>query len=540
MRAIIISRIILTVAACAALFFLRCANLSGGGSEAGNARITGRVLDTLGSPAGNVVVTVLPSGFDPVKKTPLHGAYFDTTGTDGTFGITVQKDRTYTIQAVHSNVRTRALLAGVAVGDTDLTVPQCTLNAPGTIRVKLQDGADKTLGYVYVPGTTVLASPNNTDSFAVLDSVPAGVIPAVSYSSKVISSSTVIRYDVQVTPGDTTFVYNPSWQYARRLFLNTTASGANVSGDVYDFPVLVRLTAGNFTFAQAKVDGADIRFTKHDHTFLPYEIERWDPVTGLAEVWVKVDTIFGNDRAQSIMMFWGNPDTSNSSNSAAVFDTADGFAGVWHLGENVDSIYDATGNAFNGKKYGSTTVPGMIGNSKSFANGNYIRISGLLKSPSNVTLSAWVQYDTASGGQDIVSIGDAVFIRVDDIINDIGTTGSYHNDPVVNDSNYAYVSSGRFLAKTGWHYLVFSINTPTHVQTLYIDGAQCAISHDINPIYYTGLGADTYIGMHGNGKTRFNFIGQIDEVRVHNSSLAPDWVKLCFMNQKARDALIVW
>ena len=287
MRAIIFDRIALTAAACAALFMLRCADLSGGGSEAGNARIVGRVLDTLGFPARNVMVTVLPSDFDPVKSAPLVGIESDTTGTDGMFGITVRKGCSYTIQAVLITARTRALIAGVAVGDTGIATPQCTLNAPGAVRVKLPDGADKTLGYVYVPGTTVLASLSNADSFVVLDSVPAGIIPAVSYSSKSISASPVIRCDVPVIPGDTTIVYNPSWKYARQLHLNTTTNGANVTGDVINFPVLLRLNKSYFAFSQAQPDGADIRFTKPDNTFLPYEIERWDPVTGLAEVWVK-------------------------------------------------------------------------------------------------------------------------------------------------------------------------------------------------------------------------------------------------------------
>jgi hypothetical protein len=331
-----------------------------------------------------------------------------------------------------------------------------------------------------------------------------------------------------------------AWKYSRRIVLNTSASGADVAGDIIGFPVLVRLNSANFVFTESAPAGADIRFAKQDSTLLPFEIERWDPAAGLADVWVKVDTVFGNNSAQSITMYWGNPNALSSSSGPAVFDTSFGFAGVWHLGEKGDSVYDATGNAFNGKKIGSTKAAGMIGSAESFSNGNYIRMRGLINSPANVTLSAWVRYDTAFSGQDIVSIGDAVFIRVDDIIGDMGTTGSYHNDPVVNDSNYAYVSSGRFLAQTGWHYLVFSINTAAHVQTFYIDGAACAVSHDSNPIYDAGLGADTYIGIHGNGKTNFNFIGQIDEVRVHNSSLESDWVKLCFMNQKARDGLIVW
>jgi hypothetical protein len=32
----------------------------------------------------------------------------------------------------------------------------------------------------------------------------------------------------------------------------------------------------------------------------------------------------------------------------------------------------------------------------------------------------------------------------------------------------------------------------------------------------------------------------MDEVRVNNISLSSDWIKLCFMNQKERDALVKW
>jgi hypothetical protein len=352
--------------------------------------------------------------------------------------------------------------------------------------------------------------------------------------------SKVIRYNVLVIPGDTVTIAQPDWTYSKRIHLNTSASGANVAGSVYNFPVLIRLTAAAFNFTQAKTNGADIRFSKQDNTPLPCEIERWDPVNGLAEMWVKVDTIYGADSMQSLIMYWGNANAADNSNGAAVFDTAAGFAGVWHLGETGDSIHDATGDAFNGKNSGSTAAAGIIGDSRKFANGNYIKISGLLKSPSNVTLSAWVRYDTASRGQDVFSIGDAVLIRLDDSINGMGTIGSYHNDSMVNDSNYANVSSRRFLAKTGWHHLAYSINSATQTQTFYIDGAPYAISHDINPIYYAGLGADTYIGKHGNGKTIFNFTGQVDEVRVNHISVSADWIRLCFMNQEEQDALVRW
>ena len=106
-----------------------------------------------------------------------------------------------------------------------------------------------------------------------------------------------------------------TWQYSTKVSINTTSGGANVTGDVPNFPALVRLTSTNFTFAQANANGSDIRFSKADGTHLPYEIERWDGTGQLAEIWVLVDNILGNNNQQFIIMYWGKASASDSSNS---------------------------------------------------------------------------------------------------------------------------------------------------------------------------------------------------------------------------------
>ena len=120
------------------------------------------------------------------------------------------------------------------------------------------------------------------------------------------------------------------------------------------------------------------------------------------------------------------------------------------------------------------------------------------------------------------------------IVNGIGRPEAIITIPVVNDSMYAMVSSGQLSGKNRVALPRRFQLIPRHTFRRFISTVRNAqYLMDVNPIYYAGLGADTYIGIHGNGKTNFNFIGQIDEVRVNNSSLTPDWVKLCFMNQKA-------
>jgi hypothetical protein len=36
------------------------------------------------------------------------------------------------------------------------------------------------------------------------------------------------------------------------------------------------------------------------------------------------------------------------------------------------------------------------------------------------------------------------------------------------------------------------------------------------------------------------FIGCIDEVRVTSTAQSPDWIKLCYMNQKSDDLLVLF
>src|SRR5690606_37365301 len=122
-----------------------------------------------------------------------------------------------------------------------------------------------------------------------------------------------------------------AWDHHRTLTLNTTSTGANVSHDVHDFPLLVRLTAAEaLIISQAKAGGADIRFSRTDNSPpLPHHIEWWDNEG--AAIWVKMDTIKGNSQSQTIRMHWGNSAADDASSAAAVFDTTDGYVAVWHM-----------------------------------------------------------------------------------------------------------------------------------------------------------------------------------------------------------------
>jgi hypothetical protein len=311
-----------------------------------------------------------------------------------------------------------------------------------------------------------------------------------------------------------------------------------VAGTVYCFPVLVRLSPPAFDFSQAFPDGRDVRFAKADSTPQSFEIERWDPVTKLAEVWVRADTVRGSDSTQSMMMFWGNPEAEGFSNSGVVFGADNGFIGAWHMDI---ACTDATDNHYDATNFGAENVTGIIGNAKKFDGEDSIRIVGLLSQPVTLTLSGWVMTDTTvHSGQDILSLGDAVLIRANEVVGGYGTGGYAHQYTRNGDTAFLKVTSGINIAKTGWRHIAFSFDNTTQAHSLYIDGVPVRVDNSVNAIDYAGVGVNTFIGAHGNGKRSYNTRGCIDEVRVCAVARSGNWIRLCYMNQRLDDKFIIF
>ena len=55
-----------------------------------------------------------------------------------------------------------------------------------------------------------------------------------------------------------------AWTYRKQITIDTTPSGASVTAELRNFPVLIRLDSSSFNFEDAKQDGSDIRFYAAD------------------------------------------------------------------------------------------------------------------------------------------------------------------------------------------------------------------------------------------------------------------------------------
>ena len=197
------------------------------------------------------------------------------------------------------------------------------------------------------------------------------------------------RPAVAAQAGGAERISSDGWRFGRTITLDTTASGANVTEDVENYPLAVLLDQSRFDFSQARADGADIRFFDSAGKALPHAIELWDRESGSAAIWVLLDVVKGNSKDQSIVMKWGHPSAPDISDSKAVFKRENGFVGVWHLGEdgntNPDGYKDSSDHEAHGTGVGmipGSRVDARIGKGAHLDNprgqdtARWIRVSG--------------------------------------------------------------------------------------------------------------------------------------------------------------------
>jgi hypothetical protein len=422
-----------------------------------------------------------------------------------------------------------------------------TRQAPETLFLAIHD-MDNPLTEKYTVtitqrSTTSVETLNKKDFFIVISPDSARILDTIRVSVRDMTATEdsavfIVKYS---KPPENPYV---SWQHSQSLVLNTTPSGADVAGSVLDFPVLVRLTSANFDFGKAGPNGEDIRFAKPDGTILPFQIERWDPAElGGAEIWVKVDTVHGNNATQTLRMYWGNPAASAVSNGPATFDTSNGFQAVWHLGgAGAAQVTDATANHYNGTPTALATgaaTAGMIGQCQRFNGTNsFVTMPGTAASKLNFpeygiySVSAWVNTAALDGQyHTIASKGDMQYS-----LEIMRVSNGWEFAECLATGVYSHVFS---TASAGTWNLVTGVRNGTR-QYLYVNGV-CTDS----------MIATVAAGMPRSTASNFTlgkmpetaayfFNGMMDEVRVSSSALSADWIKLCYMNQKAADALVVF
>lgn len=317
------------------------------------------------------------------------------------------------------------------------------------------------------------------------------------------------------------------WQNSGSIFILTTPEGADLpaSAVVEGFPLLVRLDKASFDFTKAQSHGEDVRFATSDGSPLPYQIEEWDAARGEASVWVRVPRIVGNAR-QELRVLWGKADAKSESSGKAVFNESNAYVGVWHLG---DTVADEVGTMAS-KDIGTTAVRGVIGQARHLGGKQGIfggdQIVGLPTGMNSHSTEAWFRAEKSNGK--IVAWGNEQ--AQGKVVMQFRSPPHIGMDCYFSDGNAA---SKTRLPIAEWLHVVYTYEPGN--SRIYVNGViDSAASGRATPLNIRSPAKLWLGGWYQN----YDFIGDLDEVRISKVARSADWVRLQFENQKPMQTLV--
>ena len=314
-----------------------------------------------------------------------------------------------------------------------------------------------------------------------------------------------------------------NWKHSGSMWLLTTPEGAGLptSALIESFPLLVRLDKDWFDFGQAQANGADIRVSTSTGEPLAYQVEAWDAERGTASIWVRIPSIKGNAR-QEIKLHWGNAAAASESNGQAVFNESNQYLSVWHMN---DPVRDEVGT-LPSTDTGTTATAGMIGTARHLPGGKGVfcgdNIPNYPSGASSHSTEAWFRIEQPNAT--IIGWG-----------NEGGGRGSkvrmqFRSPPHIKiDSDFSDVKSERRLTLGEWIHVVHTYDREDG--RIYINGKLDGAAKPLLDIKSTALWL-------GGWYNSYDFVGDLDEVRVSRVARSADWIKLLFENQKPHQTLV--
>ena len=323
--------------------------------------------------------------------------------------------------------------------------------------------------------------------------------------------------------GQTAAIY-PGWKHSGSMFILTTPDGADLpaAASVEGFPLLVRLHKDFFNFSQAQPNGEDVRFSTSTGEPLAYQIEDWDAARGSATIWVRIPTIKGNAR-QEIKLHWGKTGTTSKSNGKAVFNQTNGYLSVWHMNDQTRDEVGTLTTADSGTK----STAGIIGSARHFPGQkgifggdtipNYPTAASphsseawFLAEKPNTTILGWGNEGGGRGSKVRMQLRSPPHIHI--------------------DSDFADVNGKSTLPLGEWIHVAHTYDGTEG--KIYINGR---LDGSAQPLLGIKTPARLWIGGWYNN---YDFVGDIDEVRISAVARSADWLRLEYENQKPRQTLV--
>ncbi len=305
---------------------------------------------------------------------------------------------------------------------------------------------------------------------------------------------TIIALVLMAMPGTARAWWQDDWAFRKQLTVDSSPTGLNIAGPVGRVPVLVRLHSGNFQFADALENGADIRMiAADDKTPLTYHIENFDALLGVATLWVDVPKMNGGEKSV-IWLYYGNKKAPPAVESAKTFDADQTL--VFHYDDapaapvsDKTAYHNSAKNALSGTDEG-----GIIGHSGKFngTTGLTVLASASLATPAGgqFTFSTWVKPDKLDPNAVIYNRGGLTVA----LATGVPTVTIVGGGGAGNVKGTAAISAGQ------WSHVAVTADGKSI--KLYVNGQDVASVDGTLP----ALNADTIIGG--------TFAGELDETRI--------------------------
>ncbi len=315
-------------------------------------------------------------------------------------------------------------------------------------------------------------------------------------------------------PGLAQAWWNDDWASRRQVSVDASVTGADIQDTLSDFPVLVRLHAGNFGyFAELAENGRDLRFLKDDTTPLSYQVEQVDPFSEMGLVWVKLPQVRGGIYGDNFWMYYGNANAPDGSNSQSLYDVAQGL--VFHFKEGETLPQDATAyrtHAVDSKA--QILAAGWIGAAAQLTGAGPITVAAApqltISADKGWTFSSWLKLEADQSNARLLTAKQAdngleLFIEGTTLsARWIGEAGVVETTPIE-------------LGLGNWRQLAVVLNADKLL--LYLDGAKVA---EVD-IELSDVDPEISIGD--------NLQALLDEVQIAATARSADWIKLSFRSQ---------
>lgn len=305
--------------------------------------------------------------------------------------------------------------------------------------------------------------------------------------------------------------WNADYSARVSVTVDTAAAGLAAQQSVDDLPVLLRLHDGNFEFARAAANGADLRVVAGDEqTPLSFHIESWDNVFNLGFVWVRMPKL-ANGAPAGFRLYYGNSQPgAGAMASAETYDAAQKL--VYHFAESDGAPQDATANGNNAVAAVSRTDAGQVGWAAHFDGATSLQIpaSASLDAAAAAprTISFWFKPGVAPA--------DGVIYALQDGSLGIGLTGGI---PYM-DLAGRRVQAAAPIADAAWHHL--ALIADQNQSRLLLDGVEVATGPAL-----AALSGTATLG----GDAQSHFSGDIDEFGIAAAARSDAWIRMLVASQ---------